>query len=307
MVHDGQHVSHARDAAVTAPQLSSLGAGELRGEEYPSAMDPVPLDAYLRDPLGKWTRGDAFAHFCLKEPALVGSILWGYLHATELAKALRCAEAAVAAFQRPHAVLVDARRIRWVETTCFGLAADYVRREHARLGQCVVHFAGVRPESLLPRAVAEGAFAVMSAPYPFTLHDTREEALAILERSELAGTIQAIEEAIHEASTQSLLTALHEAIEREIMEPTLERAAAVLALSSRTLQRRLREAGTSFKREVTIARVQYAKRAMVDTDESLARIAVDAGFGTPSAFSRAFVKIEGVRPSEWRSAHRRGS
>ncbi len=83
--------------------------------------------------------------------------------------------------------------------------------------------------------------------------------------------------------------------------PSLDAVAQRLELSSRTLHRRLREEGSSFRsvkddlrREIALARVEK-------TRQSVARIAADLGYAEPSAFFRAFVAWTGESPS----AHRK--
>ncbi|AKU94809.1 Transcriptional regulator, AraC family [Labilithrix luteola] len=80
--------------------------------------------------------------------------------------------------------------------------------------------------------------------------------------------------------------------------------ARVLALSVRTLQRRLRAEGTSFEREVWNSRVRRAQRLMLETDLPLSRVAQDAGFVSLSRLSVVFRRIIGTTPSAWRRERR---
>jgi AraC-like DNA-binding protein len=86
--------------------------------------------------------------------------------------------------------------------------------------------------------------------------------------------------------------------------PSLEEIAARLNMSSRTLHRRLREEGTSFRalrdglrREVALDRLRKTKRSVAD-------IASELGYSEPSAFFRAFQGWTGGAPSTYRK--RRG-
>lgn len=83
--------------------------------------------------------------------------------------------------------------------------------------------------------------------------------------------------------------------------PGLDEVARHLGLAPRTLHRRLREEGSSFRavkdglrREVALARVEKTRK-------SIARIAADLGYAEPSAFFRAFTAWTGESPS----AHRK--
>jgi AraC-like DNA-binding protein len=80
--------------------------------------------------------------------------------------------------------------------------------------------------------------------------------------------------------------------------------AAALAMSSRTMQRRLREEGTAFRDLVADVRVELAKRAVASGTESIEAIADRLGFSDASAFRRAFKRRTGVSPRSFASGAR---
>src|SRR4029079_18550490 len=73
--------------------------------------------------------------------------------------------------------------------------------------------------------------------------------------------------------------------------PTLATVAATLGMSDRTLQRRLREAGTSLERELYHCRMQIAAQMLLGR-ANLAEIAFSLGYRSESAFSRSFRKLQ---------------
>lgn len=81
---------------------------------------------------------------------------------------------------------------------------------------------------------------------------------------------------------------------------SLAQVAKHLAMNRRSLNRRLAEAGTSYRRLADEARRTLAFRLMRHTDLALSDIAVSLDYGDASAFSRAFQRWQGVPPSEWR-------
>jgi AraC-like DNA-binding protein len=83
-------------------------------------------------------------------------------------------------------------------------------------------------------------------------------------------------------------------------EPSLAAVAPRLALSPRSVQRRLAEAGTSFARMVDAVREERAKAALRSDEVSLAEVSWLLGFSEQSAFARAFKRWTGVSPTEWR-------
>ena len=75
-----------------------------------------------------------------------------------------------------------------------------------------------------------------------------------------------------------------------------------LAMSARTMQRRLKEEGTSFRDVVTDVRVTLAKRAIEEGTTSVSLLAERLGFSDPAAFRRAFKRVTGQTPGAYSSA-----
>lgn len=86
--------------------------------------------------------------------------------------------------------------------------------------------------------------------------------------------------------------------------PTIEDIAGVLHLSSRTLQRRLQDAGSSFQRVVEEARRQLARHYLNNSVLELNEAAYLLGYEDSSSFVRAFRTWEGVPPARWREQQR---
>jgi len=82
--------------------------------------------------------------------------------------------------------------------------------------------------------------------------------------------------------------------------PTAGEAARILALSERTLHRRLAEEGTRFSTMVDEARYGRARDLLTDGQISIERIASVVGFAEPSSFSRAFKRWSGMGALEYR-------
>jgi AraC-like DNA-binding protein len=77
--------------------------------------------------------------------------------------------------------------------------------------------------------------------------------------------------------------------------------AARLSLGERTLQRRLKDEGTTFKKLLDEVRCELAEAYVRDERWSLTQISYLLGFSEPSAFTRAFRRWTGESPSEYRS------
>ncbi|WP_338089162.1 helix-turn-helix transcriptional regulator [Nannocystis pusilla] len=79
-----------------------------------------------------------------------------------------------------------------------------------------------------------------------------------------------------------------------------ESVARALGTSERTMQRRLRQAGTSFRDVVDDVRREAALAQLGRRDATVTDIAFMLGFSDLSAFSRAFRRWTGASPSEYR-------
>jgi AraC-like DNA-binding protein len=90
-------------------------------------------------------------------------------------------------------------------------------------------------------------------------------------------------------------------------EPSLARISKRLATSERTLQRRLREEGTTLAALHAEVRSATARAHLTDPALSLAEIAFLLGFADQSAFSRAFRRWTGESPGAWRARRRRSA
>lgn len=83
-------------------------------------------------------------------------------------------------------------------------------------------------------------------------------------------------------------------------EPNIERVAASLCCAPRTVQRRLKMAGTSFREELARVRRQMAETYLRDPRLSIADIALLLGYSEHSAFSRGYREWTGITPRQWR-------
>jgi len=94
------------------------------------------------------------------------------------------------------------------------------------------------------------------------------------------------------------------AIEAELRggNPKLESIAKQLAMSPRTLQRRLREEGVVFNDMLDSLRFQAAKSYLAQRDVAGTEVAYLLGFAELSSFHRAFRRWSGRTPTEYRRA-----
>ncbi|HEY3888398.1 MAG TPA: AraC family transcriptional regulator ligand-binding domain-containing protein [Caulobacteraceae bacterium] len=82
--------------------------------------------------------------------------------------------------------------------------------------------------------------------------------------------------------------------------PGLETIAASLAVSPRTLIRRLKDKGLRYQALVDESRAALACWRLANTTDPIEQIAADVGFGDTSNFSRTFRRWRGMTPSQFR-------
>lgn len=89
--------------------------------------------------------------------------------------------------------------------------------------------------------------------------------------------------------------------------PTPELIANDLAIGTRTLQRLLKEDGTTFKEILKLLRQRHAKEKILDSSATISTIAAQLGYDDPNAFSKAFKAWFGHTPSEYIEKNRDSS
>jgi len=107
------------------------------------------------------------------------------------------------------------------------------------------------------------------------------------------------------SSTPALIGSLRSWLDAHLANPVIADAATALALSERSLQRKLQEHDATFQEEVAEARVRAAKRLLTGGTSSLTAIALEVGCASPQHFSALFRRLTGESPSAWRASRRR--
>lgn len=87
--------------------------------------------------------------------------------------------------------------------------------------------------------------------------------------------------------------------------PGAEQAAALCAMSAAYFSRRFKQqVGMSWSDYVRTHRLHLASRRLLETEQSIAAIAADLGFATPSHFGELFLHRYGMTPGEYRRVGR---
>lgn len=123
-----------------------------------------------------------------------------------------------------------------------------------------------------------------------------------LARQVLERRIQRHEAALPADMTDVIRQRLRAAANRTRIDK--RQVAQMLAIHRRTLSRRLKAEGTSFRLVADETRFGIAKQLLSDTTMSLAQISAALEFSEPAAFTRAFRRWSGTTPSAWRNERR---
>lgn len=99
-----------------------------------------------------------------------------------------------------------------------------------------------------------------------------------------------------------IVSSLHRLLRQSLVsrQCTVPDLARQLHIHERTLNRRLQEEGTSFRRELDTIRYEMARHFLVESAMPIARIARALNYADVSAFSRAFKRWAGMTPAQWR-------
>lgn len=104
------------------------------------------------------------------------------------------------------------------------------------------------------------------------------------------------------ARTPPVVAQIREAVLGELATSgaDLARVAKRVAMSTRTVQRRLEEAGTSYQDLVDEVRCAMAQRLLRDRARSITDVAFELGYADLKGFYRAFKRWTDAAPAEWR-------
>jgi len=188
---------------------------------------------------------------------------------------------------------------------CWALVARYARELVTRPFRVLaVELAHRAPDDVAPYRAWFDAPVTFDAPITQLVlpRSALDAALVSADPSLLAILTRAADELAKQTPTDPLLTAQVKRALREALrsdEAHVDAIAKRLGLTSRSLQRRLEDEGTTFKQVREEVRRELAQRYL-DDGLAIAEISFLLGFSEPSAFFRAFKRWTGLTPLEAR-------
>lgn len=257
-------------------------------------------DDFARRPVGCATASD-HALFWLPVRDLLLIAVWGQLDGSDYALFERLAPAWLGDDAPRRRSILDLRGLTGVAPDAMGHFVTFTIAHRQRyldtLGACGLV---VEPAALLTAAIIAGLPTMAAAPSPFQVFTGPLEALAALgvDDPTLGATFAALR--AEAAARSGSREALARWLQANLHDARLQRAARDLALSTRTLQRRLADSGTSFRQELEHARVLEAQRLLATTDAKIEVIAHTIGLQKPQHLAALFRRRVGTTPSAWR-------
>ena len=238
------------------------------GEALAKVSDYFPIiHGFVRLP---YTFGDGFVTFAAEAPSRPSTITRPYAEYVLAAVFLR---ARIATNRNFPLMRIEFRHPR---------PADI--REHERIFECPVVFDAAACQMVIARDVWDTPRTGSDAAL-FSVLDTHARML-IDQRPGIDDTVGRV----------------RRAIETELSggDPKLESIAKQLAMSPRTLQRRLRDQGVIFNDVLDGMRMRAAKSYLAQRDIAGSEVAYLLGFTEQSSFNRAFKRWSGQTPTEYR-------
>jgi len=159
-------------------------------------------------------------------------------------------------------------------------------KEHREVFRCPVHFS--QPDAAIVLATSQLRLPIRASDP--TLGGYLEELAS--------STLKSLG-----AANEDFVDTVRRALWSELPggKPNLWRTASGLGVSARTLQRRLRENGTSYSALLEELRRELSGDLLTDNKLAVSDIAFLLGYSEPSAFQRAFRRWRGVSPRRFRT------
>jgi AraC-like DNA-binding protein len=252
---------------------------------------------------GTFLAGDRYLCF-QRDPTLGGFALWGDHDARTITSLMAILDVQLDHATARHVTIADLSRLGRVDASAYVPLAQEIASRAERLGRLVSRHVLIRPPGPTGLLIA-GFYNVARPPYPFNVVATAVEAADALGDPSVLDLLAEVASLIDQTTRPSETARLRQYLRSAMPPPEVDDAARALGLSARTLQRRLREQGTSFRVERLAVQLDRTKELLLSSDSKIIAIAAEVGFASPAHLSTSFQKATGDSPAAWRARHRR--
>lgn len=200
------------------------------------------------------------------------------------------------------AAFIDARAVEAIDALGFKRLLSYLLRTQQSLrgvgSVTMVHGGG------LVGVVTAGLLNVVRPAYPFRAvgAEQLEKAFEQVRVGDLYEPVEALRRSVGQ---EPEIVRQLKVILNQRPDATADDLADALGLSSRTLQRRLDQAGTSLRQERQTHLLRRAEELLAATSLDLDAIAAEVGLASASHLVALFRRVHGTTPGEWRQHNRR--
>lgn len=211
------------------------------------------LDDFLARPVGRYVVGGHYLAWCAN-PTLCGSTLWGTVEEADLPALFRLWDLFRHIPSPRFSAVTDARYFEQFTPDLLAAVLGYLRARVDDFGERLDKHAFLVATNTAGAAMI-GTYAAAGMSHDWRIFDSSEACFAWLDPAAGPPIGRDLDRLIADARAQDpLLGALHRYLAATKDEPSLERFAATVGRSTRSLQRELTERGTNFRQELTAFR-----------------------------------------------------
>ena len=234
-----------------------------------------------------------------RAPDLLGIDVWGDGSRANIERRRHLLDSWVAEGRGRQRVLFDSSTSCDVSPMMYKAAFEFWSSRRDRHAAMIEKLAVVISNGYVG-ALVTGLTALLDLGYSVRTFMQLEAALTWLgesDASHLAVELRGLRPS--DTADAAVLGRLQELLRDEDLSLEVTEAASRLGMSSRTLQRRLTSACTTFQAEQLRAKLARATTLMLTGKYSMTAIAFDLGFASPQHFSSRFSAVYGQPPSVW--------
>ena len=259
------------------------------------------LHDFLAAPVGRWAHAPPMLVWSAT-PKLCGIIYTGLVGAADVPRLTELTRLPLHAdFERPYRAILDCAGVTGIDTAVFPLLVEH-SRELANTPRLFDRVAYIVPSGMAG-ATALGVFHKHLAPtIDMRFVDDLDTALALVEGDAVREELLELRELARGAGLLASLRGLL----REDPRQSLDRVAARLGVSTRTLQRACTNESSSYRDEAANARFAFADTLLRSTTDKLEAITRRAGYRSAASFTRRFRDTYGVTVAQFRATRGTG-
>jgi AraC-like DNA-binding protein len=259
---------------------------------------------FVQNPIQRYSVGATHIVWCHSR-TLCGSVHWGHYDDAQVNELVsRLAFSNHPSLAGGLDILMDSRGVAGFEWSAWELLAGHVRRQLATWNERIRRQAIVVPTGQTGTLLA-GMLPMLGPDYAFSFFTSLPEAIAWVDRPDLSAILDEVERIAAAArNTAPVLHGLRHHLDQTVANASLRSAARALAQSERTLQRLLKNEGTSFNDELLQARLRAARLLLEESDEPIATIARRVGCSSSSRLIALFRRDLGETPAQYRVRRR---